>query len=176
MSTKKERTQVIENLTKEFERAAGIFLTDINLISVAKMTKLRANLRGKGSRYIVLKNSLAKKALERCGKEKLIPYLKGPIGAAIGFDDSLAPIRVIKDFKKENKELLEIRAAYVDGTLFTPADALKLADLPGREVLLSMLLSALQAPIANLAGALTAILSTFVGTLESVKKQKEGQP
>ena len=69
--------------------------------------------------------------------------------------------------------MLEIKVASVDGTLFGMQDALRLADIPPREVLLAQLLGCLQAPMANLAGTLNGVLVKFAGTLESLKNQKE---
>jgi large subunit ribosomal protein L10 len=176
MSTKQERTQTIETLEKEFREAEGIYLTDINRISVEKITKLRVNCRKKGIKYLVIKNTLAKKAFERCGKNGVIPFLKGTIGVALAKSEPLSPAAIIKDFQKENKDLLEIKVAYVDGTLFNTKDALRLADIPPREVLLAQLLGCLQAPIANMAGVLNGVLVKFAGTLESLKNQKEAAP
>jgi large subunit ribosomal protein L10 len=173
MSTRAERSVTIERLEKDFAAARGIYLTDFNRVNVAKITKLRRDLRSKGGKYLVVKNSLAAVALERCGKKELVPYLQGAVGVALGREDAVAPARVIKDFRKENKELLGIRVAYVEGTLYTAAQTEILADLPTREVLLSQLLSCLKAPMSNLVGSLSGILTKLVGTLEAVKNKKE---
>lgn len=177
MSTRTERTQVIESLEKEFENATGIYLTDFNGIDVEKVTKLRSNLRGQGARYLVVKNTLAKIALERCGDMKgdLVPFLKGPTGVAVTQGEATGPARVIKDFKKEFKELLALKIAFVDGSLFSAEQAEVLADLPSREVLLSQLLSVFKAPMTNLAGSLSGILTKFVRTLDAVKQKKEAE-
>jgi large subunit ribosomal protein L10 len=173
MITREQRTSAIEKLQTEFDGARGIFVTDINKIDVQKMTHLRAEFRKKGLRYIVVKNSLARKALERGGKSSVAPFLKGPTGVVIAKEEATAPAKVIRDFHKVNKDLLGVRAAYVDGSLYDAAQADRLADIPSREVLLSQLLSCMQAPMANLAGALNGILGKLVGTLEAVKAQKE---
>ena len=173
MSTKQERTKIIEILENEFRDAGGIYLTDINRINVDNITKLRINFRKKGIKYIVVKNTLARIACERCGKKDLIPYLTGPVGVAFAKNEHLSPAKIIKDFQKDNKDLLEIKVAFVDGTLFNMQDALRLADIPSREVLLSQLLSCLQAPMANLAGTLNGVLLKFAGTLEALKNQKD---
>ena len=177
MATKVERTQTIESYEKALRDAQGIYLTDFSRITVEKMTKLRSDFRSKGVKYVVVKNSLARRALEKCngGRKDLIPHFKGHIGAAIATSDSLAPSKVIKQFQKDNPDLLGVRIAYVDGAYFSGADIVKLADMPSRQQLLSMLLSTLKAPTANLAGALGGIMGKLVGTLESVKDQKEKQ-
>lgn len=172
MSTRAERTAVIEELEKEFKNAAGIYVTDNHKITVEVVTRLRTELRKSGIRYIVVKNTLAKEACKRVGIDTLNSHFKGPTAVAVAQKDSTAPAKILRDFRKDLKDLLELKAAYVDGSTFTGAQAEKLADLPSRDVLLAQLLGVLKAPIGNMAGVLNGILSTFVGTLEAVKEKK----
>ena len=173
MATRTERTQIIDKLEKEFKGATGIFLTDFTNINVEKITKLRTDFRSAGVKYIVVKNSLARIALERCGLEKLVPYLQKPVGVAITRGEATSPAKIIKDFRKKDKNLLDLRVAYIDGALFDSAQTDRLADLPSKEVLLSQLLSCLNAPMANFVGVLNGILVKLVGTLNAVKNAKE---
>jgi large subunit ribosomal protein L10 len=175
MSTRTERSAVIEELEKEFREAKGIFVADNNKINVEKITKLRCDLRKNGIQFIVVKNTLAKEAAKRVGKDALSPHFKGPTAVAISKVEGTAPAKVIRDFQKDNKDLLGLKAAYVDGALFNGNDAMKLADLPSREVLLSQLLGCLQAPMGKFAGALNGILTKFVGTLDAVKEKKSAE-
>jgi large subunit ribosomal protein L10 len=172
MSTRAERTAVIEELEREFRGAAGIYVTDNHKITVEVVTRLRTELRKSGVRFIVVKNTLAKEACKRVGIDSLNPYFKGPTAVAVAPKDSTVPAKILRDFRKELKDLLEVKAAYVDGTTFSGAQAEKLADLPSREVLLAQLLGVLKAPVGNMAGVLNGILSSFVGTLEAVKEKK----
>jgi len=173
MSTRAERTAVIEELEQAFRSAKGIYVTDNNKITVEVVTRLRNELRKGGIRYIVVKNTLAKEACKRVGIDTLNPFFKGPTAVAIAPEDGAVPAKVLRDFRKDLKDLLEVRAAYVDGTLFSGTQTEKLADLPSREVLLSQLLGVLKAPIGNMAGVLNGILTKFVRTLDAVREKKE---
>ncbi len=175
MSTRNERTDAIATLEKEFAGAMGIYMTDFTGVNVGKITKFRADIHDAGAKYLVVKNTLACIALERCGFESLIQYVNGPIGVVITKDDAIIPAKVIKEFKKTNKDLMEVKIAYVDGTIYTAAEAARLADLPGREVLLSQLLSCMGAPMSKFLGSLKGIFTKFVGTLEAVKNKKESE-
>lgn len=172
MSTRAERTAVIEELEREFRNAAGIYVTDNHKITVEVVTRLRTELRKNDVRYIVVKNTLAKEACKRVGIEALNPHFKGPTAVAVAPGDGAVPAKILRNFRKELKDLLEVKAAYVDGAAFTGAQVEMLADLPGREALLAQLLGVLKAPVGNMAGVLNGILSTFVGTLEAVKEKK----
>jgi large subunit ribosomal protein L10 len=173
MSTRTERDAIISELEEAFRSAQGIYVTDNNKINVEVVTRLRSELRKSGVRYFVVKNTLAKEACKRVGITSLDPFFKGPTAVAVASGDAMAPAKILRNFRKELKDLLEVKAAFADKTLFTGAQADQLADLPSREVLLSQLLGVLQAPMGNFAGALNGILSKFVGTLEAVKNQKD---
>ena len=177
MATRVQRTEAIEQLTEAFEKASGIYLTNFDKISVERITKFRASCRKSGVKYLVVKNTLAKKALERCadGKKDLIPFLKGSTGVALAEAEATGAAKIIRDFQKENADMLPVKVAFVEGGIFKQDQVMQLADLPSREVLLSQLLSVLQAPMAGLAGALNGILSKLTGTLEAVKNKKETQ-
>jgi large subunit ribosomal protein L10 len=173
MSTRAERSKTIEGLEELLKDASGIYLTDFSGIDVERITKFRSDLRGTGAKYLVVKNKLARIALERCGKAELGEYLTGPIGIAYSDEDPVGPAKVIRDFKKDNKDLLGLKVAYVEGSLFSAEQASRLADLPSREVLLSQLLSVLKAPMTNLAGSLNGIMTKFVGVLQALKDKQE---
>lgn len=175
MSTRTERTETIATLEKEFTGATGIYMTDFTGINVEKITQFRADMRNSGGKYLVVKNTLARIAFEKCGLEKLVPFLKSPIGMAITKGDAITPAKIIKDFQKNNNNLLDLKVAYIDGNLFSGNEAARIAELPSREVLLSQLLSCLKAPMTNLAGSLNGILAKFTGTLHAVLKKKESE-
>jgi len=175
MSTKIERNEQIKILEQEFDGATGIYMTDFSKIVVQDITTFRSSLREAGCKYIVVKNSLAGIALKNIGKKELGSYLKGPVGIAVTKDDSIGPAKIIKDFQKKNKGLMEVKASYVDKTIFSAEDTLKLADLPSKEILLSQLLSCLKAPMSNFVGSLNGIFTKLVGTLEAVKNKKESE-
>ena len=152
MSTRSERTEAIAMLEKEFSGATGIYMTDFTNINVEKMTKFRADMRSSGGRYIVVKNTLARIAFEKCGLNQLIPYLDSPIGVAITRGDAIGPAKIISEFRKNNNKLLDLKVAYIDGNVFSGEEAARIAALPSKEVLLSKLLACLSFPMSNFVG------------------------
>ncbi|MCL2690006.1 MAG: 50S ribosomal protein L10 [Chitinispirillia bacterium] len=172
MLTRTERTSVIEELEKEFGGAKGIYVTNNHKITVEAVTKLRNELRKNGIRFIVVKNTLAKEACKKVGITSLDNYFKGPTAVAVAPKDGAVPAKILRDFRKEYKDLLEVKAAYVDGSLFVGDQATRLADLPSREVLLAQLLGVLKAPVGGMAGVLNGVLTKFVRTLDAVKEKK----
>jgi large subunit ribosomal protein L10 len=173
MFSRSERNRKIEVLQGMFGSALGIYLTDINRLNVKAMTRLRAEFRKQGLQYVVVKNNLAKIALERAGRTDILPYIDGPIGIVFATADSIAPARVIRDFHRDYRDLLEVKAVYVEGTVLPGSDVARLAMVPGRDVLLGQLLTCLKAPVQKVAGSLHAILSKFVRTVDAVRAKRE---
>ena len=173
MLTKEQKSVVIDNLGKEFSEAAGLYVTDYQGMTVAKFNAVRAKLSEVDAKYYVVKNTFAKRALAASGIKGLDSAFKGPVGVAVTKKDIASAAKIIKNFNKENDNLLAVRMAYADETVFSGADAERLADLPSRAELLSMLLSAFNAPITKMAGTLSGIMTNFVRTVDAVRIKKE---
>lgn len=175
MSTRTERSELIAQLKDDFGSASGLYFTAYEGMTVEKISEVRQELRKVGAKYIVVKNTLARIALEQNDIEGVAPSLKGPIGVAVATADATGPAKVLKKFNKDNKDMMAVKAAYLDGTVFVGADCEKLADLPTREELYSMLLSCFNAPITKMAGTLNGILENFVRTVDAVRVKKEAE-
>ena len=119
----------VEQLTQVLEGAKSIYLTDFTGMPVEMMAKLRRRCRESEVEYRVVKDSLTKLAAKQAGFEAIVDYLEGPTGLALGHDDELAPARVLIEFAREHK-LPKIRAALVEGRMFTEAGVRTLAILP----------------------------------------------
>lgn len=119
-------------------------------LSVAQMTELRAKARSEGVYVRVIKNTLAKRAIEGTEFECLKEALHGPLLLAFSREDPGAAARIIKAFAKDN-EALATKAVVIGGALYGPEDLGRLASLPNLEQARSMLLGVLQAPMSKLA-------------------------
>jgi large subunit ribosomal protein L10 len=148
-----------------------VVLTDYKGMSVAELTQLRTLLKGSSLDYRVVKNTLAKIASKDTGVSAAAELFKGPVGIAIGYDDPVLVLKRVLEFTKTN-EKLRVKGAVVEGKLCEPKDVKEIAELPSREVLLSMLAGVLQAPLSKMAGALTATVNSFAYALEAVKGKK----
>jgi large subunit ribosomal protein L10 len=134
------------------------------------MTDLRRRFRKGGVEYVVIKNSLALRAVNESGLTGT--RLKGPTGIVIG-KDPVTAAKVLTDFAKEF-EKPEVKGGLLDGKAIDKAQIVKLATMPSREQLMANLGAALQSPLAGFAGALNGVLSTFAGALEALRAQREG--
>lgn len=164
---KKERVEYIKEKLKASE---AIVLTDYRGLSVSEMEKLRGDLRGAQSEYKVIKNTLAKRAAAEAGMEDLSELLNGPVAMAFG-DDPVSLARILKNISREYKEL-QITGGVAEGRILNAEEMGRLADLPSREVLIAMMLGALQSPISGLANVLSGPVRNLVYALNAVKEQK----
>jgi len=167
-----EKQAAIDALTAKLAAARAIYVTDYQGLTVRSVTDLRRRLRKAGVEYVVVKNTLALRALKAASVAGLDPHVIGPTAFALTSADAAAAAKVLTDFAKEF-EKPALKAAIVDGRAVTPEQVKRMAQLPPRDVLLGELAGTLQAPLAGFVGALTGLLSTFVGAVEALRTQRE---
>lgn len=167
-----DKVAIVKEIEERLSTAQGAVVTDYRGLTAGEMTQLRKELRDAGVEFKVLKNTLAILAAEELEMNELIPLLTGPTAFAFGYEDPVAPAKIISEFAKKNKEL-EIKGGLVEGTVIDLAGVQNLADLPSREVLLSMVVRGMQAPMAGMVNVLQGNIRNVVYALEAVRKQKE---
>ena len=167
------KIDIVDKLTKKIESSSGIYFTCYTGMNVARETELRKQFRENGVDYFVSKNTLTKIAATKAGYEdKLDDFFKGQVGIAYTDEDPASPARVIKNFKKKNKDTLQVLGLVFEGEIYSADKYMELADLPSREVLLAKLISGLSQPISQLAGTLNGAMSKLVGILNGLKEDK----
>jgi large subunit ribosomal protein L10 len=158
--SKAERQAEVETITAAIKASPNVYVTDFAGLNVAKVTEFRRRLRGAGAQYLVVKNTLAERALELNGVTTLNDHLKGPTGLVLS-KEPMAAAKVLTEFAKENQKP-GIRAGLVDGTPVTREHIQRLGTIPDRQTLLAMV-----------AGSLNNILAGFAGCLEALREQRE---
>jgi large subunit ribosomal protein L10 len=153
-----EKQAIVEALTERLQGASAGIVIDYKGITVAEDTQLRANMRKEEVEYSVVKNTLLRFAAKNVGLDDLDSVLNGTTALAISMEDSIAPARVISEFIKKNPKVpFEIKAGFVDGQVVDVETIKALGELPGKDVLVAMVLGTMNAPIAALARAIKAI-------------------
>lgn len=149
------KIQEVEGLKARLAGTKTAVLTEYRGLTVQQISDLRKQLRTVAAEYKVVKNRLARRALQGSPLDRLGPHLKGPMGLVISKQDPVALARALQAFIKTNA-LLQIKVGYVEGQLLQPGEIKALADLPSREALRGRLVGAIQGPLAQLVGLLTA--------------------
>jgi large subunit ribosomal protein L10 len=150
-----EKAGTIEELRKRLGGATAAVLTEYRGLTVQQISELRKQLKVASAEYRVVKNRLARVAIEGSPLAALRPHLTGPIGVVIARKDPAAVAKTLQGFARTNPAL-QLRVGVVDGQLLDPQGLKAVADLPSREALRSQLVGAIQGPLAQLLGLLQA--------------------
>ena len=165
-----EKEQLVTELTDKIKGAQALYYTDFTGLNVKRMTQLRRELRRAGVEYVVIKNTLALRAVNDSGL--VADRLKGPTGIVVAHD-ALAGAKVLSDFAKANDQKPAIKGWMFDGRQIDADQVKALANMPSREQMLSELGAGLMAPLAQFAGVMNGMLTMMVGALEALRVQKE---
>ena len=157
-----QKKQVVAGIAEQLKGAVAGVLVNYSGITVED-TKLRRELREAGVQYGVIKNTLLKRAIDDAGLGALDSVLEGTTALATSKEDYSAAARILCKYAKDSKTF-EVKSGFADGKVLSVDEVNDLAKLPSREVLIAMVLGAMNATITGLAVALNAI----------VEKQSEG--
>lgn len=167
-----EKENFVAEMNERLQRAKATFLVDYQGLHVEAINKLRNELRGIGTDFRVVKNRLMKLACQDTETESLKEHFEGPCGLAITYEDIVAPAKVLVDFSKDNKKL-DIKVGQMSGKAID-LDAIKrLAELPGRDELLSQILSAMKEVPTSFARVLNGLLVNLLNALKAIEAKKE---
>ena len=161
-----QKKEVVAGLVEKLQGSAAGVLVDYKGISVADDTKLRKELREAGVEYFVVKNTLLERAAEQVGFDALKEHLNGTSALAVSKEDPVVAAKILTKYADSTKGKFTVKAGFVDGGVIDASKVSELGNLPNREGLLSMLLSALTGNLRGLACALNAI----------AEKNGEGEP
>ena len=154
---------VVADIKQKFEKAQSAVLVDYRGLNVAEDTELRNQLRKAGVEYAVLKNTMINLAVKDMGIDDIKAHLEGPTAVAFGYEDAVAPAKVLSEFIKKSKKMT-IKCGVCDGAYLDEAGVQALANTPSREVL-----------IAKIMGSMMSSVSKFVYALEAIRKKQAGE-
>ena len=157
MSANLEAKKVlVEEIKEKLQRAKTVVFVDYRGMTVADDTKMRAEFRKNGAEYRVYKNRLVLRALNELGYTGCEANLEGTNAVAFGYDDEIAPAKVVADASTENCPF-PIKFGIYNGQVVDANTIKQLASIPPREVLLAQLVGMLSSPMRSLAIAIKAI-------------------
>ncbi len=152
----KEKQLVIDEIKGKLEKAQSAVIVDYIGITVAQADEMRKKLREAGVDYTVYKNTLVKRAIEGTDYEGLKDVLAGPSALAIGYEDAIAPARVLQKIIKDYKKM-SFKAGIVEGELYDVKGIEALAELPSRDELIAKFMGSIQSPVSKAVRTFQAI-------------------
>ena len=166
-----EKKEVVAEVSARLKKAQAVVLAEYRGIKVEDITGLRKEARSSGVYLRVLKNTLARRAVQGTPFEKLADQMVGPLAYGIS-DDPVAAAKVLHAYSKENDKLV-IKGGMMPNYLMSAKEVGQLATMPSREQLLATLMGTMQAPIAKFVQTLNEVPSKFVRTVAALHEQKE---
>jgi len=160
-----EKVEAVAELKSRLDGVKTVVLTEYRGLTVQQLAELRKQLRAVSAEYKVVKNRLARLAIQSSRFEELRPHLTGPTGVVFSKEDPVAVAKALQTFAKAN-QALAIKAGYVEGQMLPPAQLRALAELPSREQLRAQLAGAIQGILGQLVGVLTAPQRDLVYVLQ----------
>ena len=164
-----EKEAEVQQLEVAFKSAEHAILVDYKGLNVLQATELRRQIRGAEAQYLVVKNSLAKRAVPGTVLEPLGAFFQGTTAVALSEDDPVALTKVLTSFAKKAPQLM-VKVAVVQGRTVTASQVMDLAALPDRPVLVATFLRQLNTSMVQLVSVLGGLTRDLVNVLAQAEK------
>jgi len=167
-----EKEAVVAEVSEKVSRAIGLYFADFRGLTVAEETELRREFRKSGIDYRVVKNTLAKRALQSIDNyDRVAEKLVGPTGIVFAYNDSVAPAKIIKKFTDKTGKF-KLKAAVVEKQMFDGTQLDQLAAVPSKKELMASIIGSIQSPISGVIGAINAVMRDLVNVVDAIEKKK----
>lgn len=169
---KAAKAEKVSALHSKFSYAKAVILANYSGLNVQQMAELRTQLRGAAVELHVVKNTLARRAVEQTVFASLSQHFVGPTSVVLTNDDAVAMAKTLTEYAKKEPKL-NVRVGFVEGQVLTSEQITALADLPPREVLLARMMAGMQSPLSGLVGVLQGVIRQFMYALNAIQSAKE---
>jgi len=167
-----EKVKAVADIRERLEDAEAVFLTEYRGLSVQAVQDLRRALRENGADYKVVKMTLARLAASDAGIEGMGEYLAGPTALAFANADPVAAAKALKEFAKSH-DVFVLKAGFLSGSVLSPEEIAKLAEIESREVLLAKVAGAAKAPLAKAAAMFASFTRDAASVFTQLLEKKE---
>ncbi|HBE9400520.1 TPA: 50S ribosomal protein L10 [Clostridioides difficile] len=158
------KSEVVSEIVEKLQKSSAAVVVDYKGLTVEEVTELRKQMREAGVDYKVYKNTLVRRAAKEVGIEQFDDeLLVGTNAIAFGYDDPVAPARILKGFMDSHPKM-KLKMGIVEGAFYDESKIVEMANIPSREVLIAKLLGSLKAPVSN-----------FAYLIDAIAKKAEGQ-
>ncbi len=170
--SKQSKSETLSSLRDKLGRMKAVVFTHYQGMSVKDITDLRKQLRHGQVDFLVVKKTLLKKALPEAGfNAELVDQLAGDVATAFGYDDEIAPAKILSTFAKQHPQV-QLLAGLMNGQTLNTAEVNALAKLPSREELLAKTVWVIKGPLTGLANVLSGNLRGLVQVLSAIKDRQ----
>ena len=167
-----QKKAIVSEVTQVAADSLSAIAAEYRGLSVSELTELRSQARKQGIYLKVVKNTLAKRALEGTAYECMCEGLVGPLMLAFSLEDPGSAARLIRDFSKHN-DLLAVKMIAVHGELFAASELQRISNLPSKDQAIGMVMAVMRAPIEKFVRTLAEPHAKLVRTIAAVREQKQ---
>lgn len=167
-----DKKTIVSEVAEVARQALSLVAAEYSGLTVAQLTGLRKSARASGVHMRVVRNTLARKALEGTQFACMQPALVGPLVLAFSNDEPGAAARLIKEFIKTNDKL-KVKALAIDNQLLPASGLNQLASLPTRDEAIALLMSVMKAPITKFVRTLVEPHTKLVRTIAAIRDAKQ---
>ncbi|SRR3989339_838278 len=169
--TKEDKKQIVADLTDKVKRMKSAVFANYEGMTVPQTQELRRALGAEGAEYSVAKKTLLGVAMKKAGKEMDPKTVEGNFATIFGYEDEVAPARIVAKFAKSN-EALKIAGGILEGTFVSKEKVIMLSKLPSKQELLAKVVGSINAPISGFVSVLAGNLRNLVYVLSAIKDNK----
>lgn len=171
--TKAQKVQILSDLSDKIKQAKSIVFAKFKGLGVKDNEALRKELRAVKSEYLVAKKTLIDLAFkDKKIKGLEVDKLEGQIALVFGFDDEIAPAKIIDKFRKSSEEKIGFAGGILDNAFISETKMAELAKLPGRQELLAKIVGSINTPVSGLVNVFAGNLRGLVNVLKAVGEKK----
>lgn len=170
--TKEQKKEILEGLKDKIGKSKSIVFTKFNGLQVKENEELRNKLREENSEYYVAKKTLLDLALKDNDLKVDVSSFEGKIAAVFGYEDEVAPAKIVDEFKKDKEDKMEFLGGILEGRFVDPEEVSALAKLPSKQELYAKIVGSINAPVSGFVNALAGNLRNLVYVLKAVEEKK----
>jgi|SRR5436309_3471860 large subunit ribosomal protein L10 len=171
--TRIDKEEILASYEAGLAKAPHAFVLGYQGITVPQVTELRNRVRNGGGEYVVVKNTIALRAIDSQALAQLKEHFTGPTAVVFSLTDPVAVAKALTDYAKD-VPAIKLKAGLVEGKAIAAEQIKDIASLPSRSELIAKLLFLMQSPVTRLARVLAAVPQSFVMVLDQVRIKKEG--
>lgn len=169
--TRVKKENIVKDIEEKLDRQKAIMFMDFSGVKVKELTGLRNELKENGNEMEIAKKSLLGIALKNKNIAADVKNLSGEIAVVFGYEDEVASSKILYQFVKANKKA-KMLGGMIGSNFYGEKEVMKLAQLPGKQQLLGMLVGTINAPITGFVSVLHGNLRNLVYALSAIKDSK----
>lgn len=171
--SKEQKKQILDDISSKIKKSKSVVFAKFGALNVKENEELRQKLRDENSEYLVAKKTLLGLAFDKQKIEGLNPKeFEGRIAAIFGYEDEVAPAKILNDFKKENEDKIDLVAGILENKYLNTEEVIALAKLPSKQELYAKMVGSLNAPVSGFVNVLAGNLRGLMNVLKAIEEKK----